>query len=535
MSDINKRTWKIELSSERTIIHVLDNDDCASDLVKYNIVVDTVQGMRDLINYMYSLEEVQRTHMYEWMELIKFGDDFKAEWLRTINSPLAGEENLRLCYFMWYIEDSGIYLGRSEVFFFKVRNALVSIMDIEDSNNDKRLWAYREKSRLYNKVYNPVTPDANFYIRHWMTQDYAHMSVNDNKLIAYTPDDAWGRDDRQLRTRIGKYINKLISDEKVILTEDEVRDQVTIISAGNEIPELLIARTCGEIDSVYCNGPSSCMQPGCSEAGDLATGDESPAQMYATPDLGVAYFKNGLGAIKARCVVNMKDKEYVRIYGDAVRLTRALEDGGFTAGTIEGCRLLKIKHDGYYMMSYLDDVGRVNNLDEKYFILDSDGEYDAQQCSGLLDYNEDRSECWECGDRYDEDDMTWINRLDRQVCQCCLENEYSEVRGRYGTEYYANHECNAAHDIFEWGDENCTREYMEYTLNLVYIEDNDCWYDSDDVVQDHFTDEWIVQEDATEFYARMEDGDLDKSETLYTADEDQIDESTIEVPAYEVA
>lgn len=91
---------------------------------------------------------------------------------------------------------------------------------------------------------------------------------------------------------------------------------------------------------------------------------------------------------------------------------------------------------------------------------------------------DNRATCEECGDRFDEDDMTYIDNIGL-VCSYCLDRHFTLVHvGRYDQEYI--HESNLE-DVYEYGDEYYTLDALDYH-NLVVV--NGQVYSQDDVESD---------------------------------------------------
>jgi len=455
-----------------------------------------------------------------------FMDSFKTEWPMYLNTKITSEYGLRMCRFMNSIEETSAYKLSSRVLFFDfISNTRA------DSEYVTAAWKHREMSRIYNKVYKEVTADIPWPVHREIINDCGHMSVKEDGLFAYTPDNDWGIADRQMSTKVGRYLKRLQADDRIDFVDNRLRDIGTIISAGAKPVVAEFARTQDEIAKVYGAGPGACMVPGHSEAGGIVP-DFTPAVAYATDDLAVAYFKNAVGEIKARCVVNMKDKEFIKIYGDDVRLSKALEDAGYKWGSIEGCRIAKVDYRGRWVMPYLDDVGRVSDYSSDYWVAAEDGDLDAQQCSGLLE-DTGGMYCPSCEEYCDEDDMTYIEGEDRHICSECINSHYHFVYGRYGDDFVHDDGIGSDNEIWVVDDKYCRRSWLEHE-GYRYVESEDEWYSecSDDIVLDHFTDEWILTANATEFHARDSDGDVDERISMFTSDEDSIDDETINVPQY---
>jgi hypothetical protein len=251
---------------------------------------------------------------------------------------------------------------------------------------------------------------------------FAHVAKGNPEMVAFTPDDAWGGRDAQKRMRIGRYLQQYYGD---VLSNERIQE----LCANWDVEfgvglAVKFASTRDEISHVYRNGPDSCMSH---STRDYSTGDVHPSEVYAAGDLAVAYLENQ-DRITARAICWPDRMLYGRVYGDTHRLhelMRALDyrhedhcDGetGFC-----GAQLLKISHRGCYVMPWLDHVGRVTD-NGKFFVIDEDGEYNAQDTSGLVNIRDNLSTCDSCGDRYDsENEGAYVD--DRDLCESCFETE----------------------------------------------------------------------------------------------------------------
>lgn len=224
----------------------------------------------------------------------------------------------------------------------------------------------------------------------------------------------------------GRYLRKYFGD---ILSEEEIQRLGIAWQSATTPPELHVTQDADEIEKVYrgvYNG--SCMHFG--DGG--WDGDCHPARVYAGPDLGIAYIGDA-NAAAGRCLVWPEKKIYYpKFYGDHIRLEMALGMAGWKAGEdrdFDGARIRRIYDSDrdLYTVPYCDthsvatDTGR-------YLILDDDGDVGLRETNGTNVSNPDshyRVECAECGDRVDEDDINYVESVDRHVCDHCLRLEYT--------------------------------------------------------------------------------------------------------------
>lgn len=245
--------------------------------------------------------------------------------------------------------------------------------------------------------------------------------------------------------------------------------------------------------------------------------------------LGLAYLERPDGKMTCRSIVRFDNKEYVRSFPytdtskyrkiDENQFSRILEDAGFSSGDLEGIHVCKIESDyGSYVMPYIDGIGRVDERNNSFMITDG-GEYDAQNTNGRLEF--ETSTCSECGDRCDEDDLSYIESEDMHVCESCRENEFVYAYGRRRQDYYRERDCvEVGGDwyVTEWAsnhDIDCCPDCGEYfhlddlvsTMEGLYctgcaveldVEDSEgnMWADSGQVVE--LSDGRKVHEDMAE-------------------------------------
>lgn len=256
-----------------------------------------------------------------------------------------------------------------------------------------------------------------------MMDHHAHISLADPGKIAYTPDDAHGADDRQIRTTPARYLTQFAT---ALYTSDEINALAATVRSITG--ELQIARTADEIVSVYMNGPRSCM------SGHNFDRRESPVRVYGGSDLGVAYLGDINTKVSARCIVWPDKKLYGRAYGDESVITAILRHHGYTEGSMRGAHVQAIESDhGGYVMPYVDGISSaslrtVNG--REMFRLDNGGDYDTQNTDGTTGGS--RNTCAHCNGYCDED-TTYCSSCEdeRNYCDRCGEDYFDSEDGQY--------------------------------------------------------------------------------------------------------
>ena len=319
---------------------------------------------------------------------------------------------------------------------------------------------------------------------HRVVLEWPHVSLSDPARIAYTRDDKSGYADRQVVTSLGKYIRERWdhSDLPDHVLRAFVDDYVVRHTNSCEWLEPDVY----EYINAVQNGPNSCMR------WDGFDSDEDqnyhPYRCY-DPKYGwrMAVRRNGNKDIVGRALAldhPKFGKVYVRTfkaendnphgggysYSDE-KLQAFLESDGYKRrdGYPEGAKLYtRDLRNGYFLGPYVDGEMHHASLNlqedgERYFVLDRDGEFELRETNGRVEEAE-RSTCDCCGGRFHDDDLRTVGRHeDTQVCEGCIDSDYTYVENatRWGGAYIHND------DVFESveGDtltdsEYCLRDYV---------------------------------------------------------------------------
>lgn len=228
-------------------------------------------------------------------------------------------------------------------------------------------WQEREQLRMAG-IYSALPWDLPPIDGH-----YAHISLKEKGMLAYTIDAKKGERDIQTIIKPGRYLTQFYPG----MDPDRIRELAAQVSAMKT--EIKFASTPEEIEHVYNEGPSSCMKP--TSRDYVNVGDMNPVRVYGAGDLQVAYLANSFGDINARAVVWPEKKIYHRIYGDADRLKVALAELGYVRRDdwcFEGARLLRIPAgNDRVLMAFLDANPRFDIVDDKYLKISRNGPYEA--------------------------------------------------------------------------------------------------------------------------------------------------------------
>lgn len=401
-----------------------------------------------------------------------------------------------------------------------LRTSMLGLLGMVDENS---FWKWREYMRmtgccpaedeystielpLLGQLLSPLEDSAYNKIRRLdlRLEDYVpfglfpHASKDNDGMVAYTPDEKYGKQDRQVKMRIGKFLTKYLGDK---LTPNQIKDVSNQFQARYGKLELHWAEG-EEIADIYNYehvGFSSCM------AGPNHVFDSQvhPAAVYDSPDIALAWFGNKNECkLKARALINKKNKQYSVVYGNE-QLEMMLRDLGYESGDLHGCKIRRIPYynDNKFVMPYIDgDSCYVGEYDEDWFIISDSEDFPADSTDGII-YCAPLMECDCCGDRYLEEDMEESHE-GGLVCEDCLSYYYVEaIVSSYGSYGYVHEDDVTFSDILD-------QHILNDLIGEAYIETyNDGLVYKDDAVWSDYHDEWLYAERAYEIV--NDDGDTD--------------------------
>lgn len=379
---------------------------------------------------------------------------------------------------------------------------------------------------------------------------FAHVSKDDDTLVAYYPSIYDLCRDRPTKVKMGRYLTKHFG----WLGEARIRN---IANRYQEMqrptPLQLVPNTNPDgWEWVYEHGTSfqSCMTYDRNDRflDSEAEGFSHPVRCYAAdhPDNHLALaFIAPVGSllstddkvVTARCIVNTKTMTHQRIYGDDSAMRCALEAAGYSDDwqtTMEGqvMALMPYPHNGsnYFFAPYLD-WGRINWLDtsdtdddednpnpEHYVTVASRGTSTSSSGTVTMPAKpgmvpKDRCSC--CHDETDEDDLYSVGPDgDEMVCEYCRDRHYTEVRRRIS---------------------GCTVEIYCDSNAAIYCESDDTWYFNDYRTREYFdlvqidNGDWYKIDDCTcidgEWY---HSGDCNQLDVEYCGDEYALSDNTVQ-------
>lgn len=360
-------------------------------------------------------------------------------------------------------------------------------------------WRERERGHFYSRDY--VSPPWSSE-RFWQHNDeihadhFAHVSLEDPTMIAFTETPEKGEADRQMRMKPGRYLQRYFSD---ILTTKQIAFYAEWFVRGDRPTDMDDGATIGfasteeEILEAYSQGPYSCMR-----------GDDYP-RVYAAGDLAIAYL-GPIDNVDARALCWPDKKVFGRVYPDkgltnepGHKLFWTLRNQGWKHISeddriFDGARLQKIHIDrDRYVMPYLDNGYMFSDSDcGRYFVMMQYGDYDGPDEHGVVSLSGDTEpeydyHCDACSEGLNDGDeytvyCRWTPQGEAEepyiYCSSCLSCHtfYCEATEEYYRDRTADSvEVRTLHFTETW---NLT--YAEHAGNAFYCDATDQYYDASD-------------------------------------------------------
>lgn len=369
-------------------------------------------------------------------------------------------------------------------------------------------WHAREQDRYQMHPYILKVLDwhlPNGYKK--LVDEWPHVSVSDPTKVAYTRSPEHGQADRQTVTSLGKYLRMHFA-----MPDHEIRDLCAL--AGSEHIE--ITNDMERMLEVLAKGPHSCMRAG---NADWPNGIH-PYNVYA-PELGwgMAYRTEGKGDVEnvmaralvyegklngydevVKCFVRSYKKDLNGGYSHSDEAVEAyLRENGYKKMDCwpDGALLKHIPCSGGVIMPYIDgSTQSVTVHDCNCLAISEDGEICGDNTSGYSGI-EARVTCARCGNPCDEDDTNTVGEYgEDEVCNDCLNEDYTLVRGSDGDRYYVRN-CDAVET--REGD-NYHDAYLSEN-GIVELEDGDYAHQDNAVLATD--DEWYHEDDEDDTWVRL--------------------------------
>ena len=244
-----------------------------------------------------------------------------------------------------------------------------------------------------------------------------------------------------------------------------------------------------------------------------------PAEAYASGDFKIFYTKDDIGQIGSRCVVYIDGDQYLAgpTYGTTEQSIQMIEDALTVASNDNwryaerdewiGAKLLRIDYKDCFIAPYLDTYPQSMTATccGKYLKIDSCGEIDASDYSGLLSPDGCRSQCYECECRVHDDEARYSEHTGHTYCDDCF----------YDNHFFCNYIHEDCHDsegvtvyyMGTWG-RDCDRYHQSIICDgdAVLCGDNEYWM-SGDCIYSEYDDEWISPDMTDDYFMSDDDGE----------------------------
>lgn len=360
-------------------------------------------------------------------------------------------------------------------------------------------WVWRECARFYlDKYTRPLFLEQLRQLgklNHSLWWHFPHISVEEPTMVAYTPSPDYGRADRQVRMKVGRYLAQFYGE---VLTQNQIRSMAN----GVKSLSFFMGKTSADFKRVYEEASSSCSS--CmvgTRVGDVC-GDYHPAEVYGSGDFAITWLTDDTtNQIVARAIVAYPDEpnndgHFVRLYGaEASTLEDKLTDMGYERRNAydDGLRLLVIQDDDdNYLMPYIDGNEYTVSMSRGFwYIGNSNGEHchDARNTDGIY-----RRGGW-CGscDRQtseDEEDMIYSDYHGIRIGQCCSD-DYTWCYSRHGDRDYIENDSVV---FCETDGENYHDAYLD-RHNIIYCEIEGVYRCASECVTNP-DGEWMHEDDA---------------------------------------
>ena len=364
-----------------------------------------------------------------------------------------------------------------------IRRLLLSPEEVQNS-----FWFKREFARHFA----PATFKAQRTFPSFCTEDFfisdevapltfPHYSAQEPGQVAFQPVDTdYKEADRQIRTKPGRYLNKFLD-----LDTDQVRKCVAIEN-GNKNVQLKFAKTVEEFTNVYLRGPSSCMSHSIDWYDASACTGRLPVSVLANGDIEIAYLELDSGIIPARALVVQSKQQYVEVYcnNDAMdgargELRSRLEDAGYSqsgeALVDQKIERIPIGDDEAFVCPYIDSGGLPVDDEGDHLIIRESG-YGSMTPNYSTGVCTTSNYCHEC-DEHTETDTHYVESVDHDVCENCLDGDFVHAY-RYASEEGYIRTGDAINVDGEWYEytERCLNQHDIYLCTVT-----DEWHHKDDM------------------------------------------------------
>jgi hypothetical protein len=406
-------------------------------------------------------------------------------------------------------------------------------------------WLFREAYRFINGNYTPALlvsqlhqiadTDRNVCMTARDTLSsrvqslwwhFPHISIDAPNMVAYTPNPEYGVRDRQVRTKVGRYLQQFYGD---LITSEQIR------SMANGTKQLDLEFD-SDIRAAYLrggrDGVTSCMTHPVGHCNYSIRGAYHPVDVYQTGEFKVALLHDGFNnEICARALVYEPSRVFVRCYGrEANTLQDRLTEKSYSEqnGWDNGIRLRVIRDDDdKVVVPYMDGRTQSGSIEyhegKEWLVVDRSGDVDMSTQHGIWE-EEELQYCDACEDSVQcgEDDMEYSSYHGMNIGPCCIDDfrrAHVAARGRGSMDWVRGDETvECACD----GEDYVTDNLDEF--GIVYCEVTEDYRFSRNLVPD------VRGEDIPEEYAYEVENTVNSGETAYVyhQDHDRLFEMVLE-------
>jgi hypothetical protein len=407
---------------------------------------------------------------------------------------------------------------------------------MQEAMPESAYWVWRETARFQFGSYQ-----APLFIEQLRTLNkidqslwwhFPHISTEEPTMVAYTPSPDYGQRDRQVRTKVGRYLTQFYGG---VLTENQIR------SLANGVKQLQfhISKERRDFEEIYSANEDECDIGSCMQ-GDAYNFDSHchPCITYAAGDFAITWLTDSVmdDRLVARAVVafpdNPDDAHFVRVYGsEADALHDMLVERGYAKRDryTNNPRLLCIEDNGdedRYVLPYIDGSDRtvsMHHIDGKmYWLVGNNKGDNVQYATNTNGLSEEIGEvCGHCGDRVrgGVEDMSYSEWHDRHIGECCID-DYHYAYSRNGNQDYIHaDECVYCETDSEYYHDQFLDHY-----DIVYCEHEGEYRQLDECVRDA-GGEWLYVDNAIKVLDSSGDDTY-----FHETDEYQIDKVTVVTP-----
>jgi hypothetical protein len=438
--------------------------------------------------------------MFKYGEIVKVKDD--ADYGRVFlydiayNWPKHGEE-------LW-VNREGIGSSFVET---KVGNILLAMNSSLESTGKMIDFGKHPFKEFYEKGIRPADlPPHNLknrvvnFLQDYLDKSTKHhydmrffwpnLDVFETDFLYIWPNANARKKGKAGRTKIkpGKFFRMLykdITDQEVESLVNAFKEQFKPIKvkvfSGDSIENILHAYTHDrsvdrhfDTSSAYKRLCDSCMRYG----RDYFETEVHPVEVYNTGDWGIFWAEDDKGRIAARCLYykNGEKKELGPIYATSQEAIDAVKKeiakhycSKVNWGDWEGARILKIVEDRSFVGPYFDCHSTLRK-EGKYLILDMDGEIEHYH---MGKYSMDsRPTCHDCGERFESFELTYVESVDRDVCDSCRNYDY--FYSEYSDQYY--HDNEEATEVYVTQSRTETWTTNEAEANAYWVDCESTYY-----------------------------------------------------------